>query len=300
MRRKLLVGVAVTAVCGVLAGIGGYAGYRALSDRPSAGPGAPATSATPASPSPSVTGTPSPSATRSPKPSVTTPGPPAPPPKPPATTPAIPSRLLGQDIERIPTQRKIVALTFDAGANPDGLPSILATLRREKVPATFFLTGEFARAYPQQSRTVVADGHRVANHSDTHPHFPPLSDTALRAQVRDAQRSISGVTGRNPQPFFRFPYGDRDTRTIRAVNQLGYVAVRWTVDTLGWQGTTGGRSVDSVVGRVVGALRPGEIVLLHVGSHPGDRSTLDADALPRIISELRERGYQFVTLDALL
>jgi peptidoglycan/xylan/chitin deacetylase (PgdA/CDA1 family) len=55
-----------------------------------------------------------------------------------------------------------------------------------------------------------------------------------------------------------------------------------------------------VTERVLAAAQPGEIVLMHVGSHPEDRSTLDADALPGIIAGLRQRGYTFITLDALL
>ena len=70
-------------------------------------------------------------------------------------------------------------------------------------------------------------------------------------------------------------------------------------DGVDWQETSGGRSVDSVVQRVLGAATPGEIVLMHVGSNPTDHSTLDADALPRVISGLRAAGYSFVTLDAL-
>ncbi|HZM84504.1 MAG TPA: hypothetical protein VFC19_52965 [Candidatus Limnocylindrales bacterium] len=83
------------------------------------------------------------------------------------------------------------------------------------------------------------------------------------------------------------------------VNSFGYVAVRWTVDSLGWQGT-GAHTAASVAARVLDAAQPGQFVLMHVGSNPDDRSALDADALPTIIGGLRTRGYTFVTLDALL
>jgi peptidoglycan/xylan/chitin deacetylase (PgdA/CDA1 family) len=68
------------------------------------------------------------------------------------------------------------------------------------------------------------------------------------------------------------------------------------VDTLGWQGTSGGQTVQRIVNRVLDTLQPGQIVLMHVGSHPTDHSTLDADALPILISELRQRGYTFTTV----
>ena len=99
--------------------------------------------------------------------------------------------------------------------------------------------------------------------------------------------------------LFRFPFGDRDARTISVVNSLGYVPVRWTVDTLGWQGTSGGMTAQRVTDRALGALRPGEIVLMHVGSHPTDGSALDAAALPTMIDRMQAAGYGFVTLDAL-
>jgi peptidoglycan/xylan/chitin deacetylase (PgdA/CDA1 family) len=211
----------------------------------------------------------------------------------------IPSRLLGREISVIPTSRHVVALTFDAGANDAGVASIVSTLRRTGTPATFFLTGTWVTSYPAQARTV-GQQFRVGDHSVTHPHFTQLSAARIRAEVLDAAATIRAGCGQNPAPLFRFPFGDRDARTIAAVNALGYIPIGWTVDTLGWQGTSEGRSVASVVARVLGNAQPGEIVLMHVGSHPTDRSTLDADALPQVIARLHALGYTFVTLDALL
>lgn len=199
----------------------------------------------------------------------------------------------------IPTSRHVVALTFDAGANADGLASILNTLRRDNVRATFFLTGNFARDYPSAARAIAAAGYRIGNHTINHPHLTQLSDAAVRQQILGGASQITAITGANPAPLFRFPYGDADARTIAIANRLGYVPVRWTVDTLGWEGTAGHISAAVVVSRVLAALQPGEIVLMHVGSNPDDHTTFDADALPQIITQLRARGYSFVTLDAL-
>jgi len=201
-------------------------------------------------------------------------------------------------VSRLPTRRKVVALTFDAGANGDGVDSILSTLAKEKVAASFYLTGSFVDSFPTLAVRMSAAG-RLGNHSATHPHLPTLTDSEVRTQITGAQTTILRITGEDPRPLFRFPFGDSGQRDLRLVNDLGYIAVGWTVDTLGWQGTSGGRSLDSVVQRVLAAETPGEIVLMHVGSHPTDHSTLDADALPRVISGLRSAGYGFVTLDAL-
>ena len=193
----------------------------------------------------------------------------------------------------------MVALTFDAGANADAVPSILATLRREGVPATFFLTGNFVRDFPAAARSIAAAGFRIGDHTITHPHLTQLSDAAVQHEIAGGAQQIMSVTGKNSVPLFRFPYGDADARTIAIANRAGYVPVRWTVDTLGWEGTAGHISAPVVVSRVLAAAGPGEIVLMHAGSNPDDHTTFDADALAQVISGLRARGHSFVTLDAL-
>jgi peptidoglycan-N-acetylglucosamine deacetylase len=213
--------------------------------------------------------------------------------------PPVTGRLSGADWTYIPTTRHVVALTFDAGANADAVSSILATLRRYEVAATFFLTGNFVRDFPAAARSIAAAGERIGDHTISHPYLTKLPDAAVRRQITGAARQIIAVTGKNPAPLFRFPYGDADARTIAIANQAGYVPVRWSVDTLGWEGTAGHISAAVVAARVVAGLRPGEIVLMHVGSNPDDHTTFDADALPQVITELRARGYSFVTLDAL-
>ncbi|SFE86104.1 polysaccharide deacetylase family protein [Blastococcus tunisiensis] len=220
-------------------------------------------------------------------------------PTPGSTTPsAVPDGLRGRDVEVIPTTRRVVALTFDAGANSAGLPSILSTLAAEDVPATFFLTGAWARTNPVRAAEIRAAGHRIGNHSATHPNFTELSDEAIASEVLGAEEQIRAA-GSDPRSLFRFPFGDRDARTIGVVNGLGYVAVRWTVDTLGWKGTGAGQTAQQVTDRAMAALGPGAIVLMHIGSNPDDGSTLDADALPGTIERMRAAGYGFVTLDEL-
>ncbi|WP_210418914.1 polysaccharide deacetylase family protein [Pseudarthrobacter sp. NIBRBAC000502770] len=212
----------------------------------------------------------------------------------------IPAALLGVDLERIPTTQKVVALTFDAGANDAGLRSILATLAANGVPGTFFLTGDWVSQFPSDPALIYNAGNRIGNHSMTHPDFTTLTDARIAAEISSAQGTIEAAGG-DPLPFFRFPFGARNSGTIAAVNADGYAAIRWTVDTLGWQGTMNGtRGPDFIVQRVMASAQPGEIVLMHLGSNPDDGSTLDAAALPQLISQLRAAGYGFVTLDAAL
>ncbi len=217
-------------------------------------------------------------------------------PAPPRPRPVVVHRVLvGQIPDRIPTSHHVVALTFDAGADNVGAPRILSVLARTGATATFFMTGRWAELYPQWARRIAAR-YPIANHTYDHTDLLRLSLQGVRNEVLGAMAAISRLTGRPPVPLFRFPYGSSNASALGVVNHLGYTAVGWTVDTLGWEGTSMGQSVESVIARAVGHLEPGEIVLMHVGSNGVDHSTLDAHALAAIIAAVRARGYKLVTL----
>ncbi len=255
------------------------------SPSPSTGPSAPSTSAPPSPTSPTTRETPTPTPTT---PTTT-------------TTPAgcgIPAALLDRDLTTVSTAR-VIALTFDAGGNDAGVPAILDTLRDSGTPATFFLTGRWVEVYPGRARTIAAR-YPVGNHTMTHPDLTTLTDAGVRSEVDAARATILATTGQDPRPYFRFPYGAVTAHLIDVVNARCYVPFRWTVDSLGWKGTSGGMTVDAVHDRVLAAARPGAIVLMHVGANPTDGTTLDADALPAVIRDLRAAGYRFVTLEAAL
>jgi peptidoglycan/xylan/chitin deacetylase (PgdA/CDA1 family) len=216
-----------------------------------------------------------------------------------AATPPVPPGLGGRNWTVIPATPKVAALTFDAGANADAVPSILKTLSSTRTPASFFLTGNFVRDFPAASKAIAASGARIGDHSVSHPYFTKLTDAQIRDQVLATQSKIKQVTGADPWPWFRFPFGDLNQHAISVVNSVGFAPVGWTVDTLGWKGTSGGITTQMIVNRVLAGLRPGEVVLMHCGSNPDDHSTLDAAALPAIIKNMRDRGYSFVTIDAL-
>jgi peptidoglycan-N-acetylglucosamine deacetylase len=261
------------------------------------------TTAAPTAPAPAEAPAPTPEPL-TPSPAPATPAPPPPPapstpaPSPsrtPAETGALPASLVGAEWERVPTDRRIVALTFDAGANADAVPSILRTLQAEGVRATFFLTGSWVERYPSLAQQIAAR-YPIGNHTFTHPDLTTLGAGDIQREIDRTAAAIRSATGQDPRPLFRFPFGARDARTIALVNDAGYGSIRWSVDTLGWKGTSGGMDAAAVTNRVLADLAPGQIVLMHVGSNPDDGSTLDADALPEIIRRSRAAGYDFVTL----
>jgi peptidoglycan/xylan/chitin deacetylase (PgdA/CDA1 family) len=208
---------------------------------------------------------------------------------------------MGTDWERLPTSEPVVALTFDGGSSEAGVASVLSTLAAHGVRATVFVTGDFARRYPAQVRRIAAAGHVIGNHSDRHDAYPDLTDAQIRSDLARAREAIVAAGG-GPEAgrYFRFPFGARTPADIRVVNAEGYVTVRWTVDTLGWKGTSGGLSAAQVRNRVLSQAQAGQIVLMHLGANPVDGTTLDADALAGVITGLKDRGYSFVTVDELL
>ncbi|MGK5640440.1 polysaccharide deacetylase family protein [Streptomyces sp. URMC 126] len=207
---------------------------------------------------------------------------------------------MGQDVTVVPTRERKVALTFDCGGGDEGVDHVVGTLGEWGIPATFFMTGRFASAHTAAARRI-ARAHPVGNHSMTHPAFPRLTREQRAEEVRSAAEAVERAVGRPPVRLFRFPYGEVDRECVEDVNALGYTCVRWTVDTLGWKGATGGVGTESVVARVLGALVPGAIVLLHVGrTSSADPSTVDATALPTLVRAISERGYGFLSLERLL
>lgn len=207
----------------------------------------------------------------------------------------LPDELVGVEWYALPTKRKIVALTFDCGANADGIPAILRTLARKKAPATFFLTGRWADSFTTEAASL-GSRYAVGNHTYDHPDLTELDRDTIRRQIRKGHRRIVLRAGVDPRPLFRYPFGAGDARTLRIVNRRGYGSIRWTIDTLGWKGADAGITRKSIVKRVMAGLRPGAVVLMHVGSAP-DGSTLDADVLPRLVRKIRAAGYRFVRLD---
>jgi peptidoglycan/xylan/chitin deacetylase (PgdA/CDA1 family) len=199
------------------------------------------------------------------------------------------------ELQRLPTGRRIVALTFDGGGNNVGAQHVIDTLRRTGTPATFFLTGRWVRLYPALAREV---GRRrsfvVGNHTVDHSDMTRLSDAQARWEIAAARTQILRGTGRDPRPLFRFPYGAYNHRLQDIVRALGFEDVRWTVDTWGWMGAAQ-QSAAGVVRRVMDHLMPGEIVLMHLGA-ARDGATLDSTALPELIRAVTARGYRFVTL----
>jgi peptidoglycan-N-acetylglucosamine deacetylase len=193
----------------------------------------------------------------------------------------------GTEYERLPTKEKVVALTFDGAYDAGPLPSILATLQANDVPATFFLTGEFARDFPSAVKSIVAAGYDIGSHSFSHPYFTKISASEVASQLERTETQLSKAGAPDPHPLFRPPYGDRDAHVLALLRANGYVSIVWTIDTIDWDTATTAAQIKQ---RIQNKLQPGAIILMHIA---GPKT---AGVLPEVIALLKERGYGFVGL----
>lgn len=202
-------------------------------------------------------------------------------------------------IRRGPADRRIIALTFDAGSDRGRTVAILDTLKAKGVHAAFGITGSWARANPSLIRRMVAEGHLLVNHTDDHRSFTgfstqtrPLTAAQRAAELSGAEAAVAAVGGPRMAPWFRPPYGDLDDGVLRDVGAAGYRwALLWTVDSLGWKGAT----VPAITERCAKGAVNGAIFLFHVGS-----ASLDGVALPGLIDRFRRGGWRLWRVDHLL
>lgn len=185
----------------------------------------------------------------------------------------------------------MIALTFDAGASPKPTPSILRTLKHYGVHSTFFLTGRWMESNPGLTREIAEDGHEISNHSYSHPDFTKLDDTHIHEQLEKTEQIAEDTAGISTKPFFRPPYGARNTHVRTVAAEEGYQSVFWSVDS--WDAFKKGITPAEIKDRVLSKAKGGSIVLMHCGS------AATAEALPSIIEELRARGYRLVTVSEL-
>jgi peptidoglycan-N-acetylglucosamine deacetylase len=187
--------------------------------------------------------------------------------------------------------RRQVALTFDDGPDLEFTPQILDVLKRNHVRATFFLLGNRAKTHPEMVRRILREGHQIGNHSYNHPLFPKISDLEFRRQVEQTQTVLKSIIGYSPR-FIRPPYGAINEKQIKWLATQKYTVVNWNVDSLDWKGLKSEQVLKNVMRRA----RPGSIILQHCAGGRGEDLSGTVKALPKIISQLRAEGVDFVTV----
>ncbi|MDR1620876.1 MAG: polysaccharide deacetylase family protein [Synergistaceae bacterium] len=183
---------------------------------------------------------------------------------------------------------KEVALTFDDGPRDRGMPELLAALRRLDVPGTFFLVGKFAERYGPITKSIAAEGHEIENHSYTHPQLTTLWVEKIMREAERCNEVMNNLAIRTPR-FLRPPGGGFNLKIFYALRRMKMRMGLWSVNTADYTG----RPAHKIIADVLRGVRPGSIVLMHSGV------PATVEALPAIVSELRARGYRFVTVQDL-
>lgn len=176
------------------------------------------------------------------------------------------------------------ALTFDDGPDATYTPRIAAVLQSEGVCASFFVVGRNVAAHPAQVRSLAAAGHEICNHSYSHADLTKLSEARQRREISACAEVLAelGITTK----WFRPPYGAINRRALRIAEELKVTPLLWSVDPRDWAEPGAG----VITSRVLKASSNGAVILLH--STHGQT----VEALPGIISGLRERGFSFLTV----
>ncbi len=179
-------------------------------------------------------------------------------------------------------------MTFDDGPHPAFTPRLIQILKAANVPATFFMIGHMAQAYPSLVKLAYDNGFEIGNHTYSHVTLTKITDEQADTEYRAASDVIKKITGKNPR-YCRPPGGDVDLNVLEAAQDEGLTTVFWTDD----PGDYSNPGDTILLETETAKLSPGGIILLHDGS----QDTIDT--LAEFIASCKRRGFRFVTLDEL-
>lgn len=191
----------------------------------------------------------------------------------------------------VETSEPKIALTFDAAWGNEDTTRIMEILRKHEVKVTFFMTGGWVESYPDDVKMILAEGHDLGNHSESHPNMSQLSDSEKENELMTVHNRVKELTDYE-MFLFRPPYGDYDNAVVKTAEKCGYYTIQWDVDSLDWKDY----GTESIIKTVTEHkhLGNGSIILCHNGAK------YTAEALDTLITTLKEKGYTFVPLSGLI
>lgn len=185
-------------------------------------------------------------------------------------------------------RHKKIALTCNVFWGEEYIPKMLEVLQDHQVKITFFAGGTWVKDFPQLLKEMDAAGHEIGSHGYSHPHPDQLSKSGNLRDMQRAEKIIYDTLNKRPK-LYAPPYGERGPAVLKAAEEQGYTFILWSVDTIDWQRP----SPDVIVRRVVEKAHNGAIVLMHP-------TAPTVKALPTIIKQLKQEGYQFVTVGEMI
>jgi peptidoglycan-N-acetylmuramic acid deacetylase len=188
--------------------------------------------------------------------------------------------------------KKEIYLTFDNGYENGYTAQILDVLKRESVPATFFVTGHYLETAPDLVKRMATEGHIVGNHSWSHPDLTKSSDGQIVEELEKVRKKTEEITGNKNMKYLRPPRGVFSDRTLAIAKQQGYTHAFWSLAYVDWN-TDQQRGGQYAYDNIMKQMHPGAVILLHTVSKD------NADALERVIQDAKKEGYTFKSLDDL-
>ena len=189
----------------------------------------------------------------------------------------------------VETDKKEIAITFDAAYGSDETVKIINILKEKNVTATFFLVGFWVDKYPDLVKTLDSSGIEIGTHSNTHPYMSKLSASQMQAELQTSVDKIKNITGKEVT-LFRPPYGDYNDTLVTVAENMNIKPIQWSVDSLDWKGL----NTSQMMARITPNVENGSIILFH------NNSDHIVEALPVIIDTLTEQGYSLVHVSDLI
>ena len=186
-----------------------------------------------------------------------------------------------------------IYLTFDAGYENGSTAKILDTLKAHRVPAAFFLVGNYIARNPELVRRMVAEGHTVGNHTAHHYDMSKISDpNTFAKELGELEALFQDCTGQELPRYYRPPQGIYSEENLRQAKNLGYKTVFWSLAYVDWNRDSQ-PSADAAFQKLIPRIHPGAVVLLH------STSQTNAQILDELLTRWENMGYTFASLDQL-
>ncbi len=183
-------------------------------------------------------------------------------------------------------ENKKIYLTFDTGYEMGNTLKILECLAKYNIKAVFFATGHFMEQNPDLIKRMSDDGHIVGNHTYYHPDISKVSREEIREELNLIEKKYQDITGESMIKMYRPPMGKYDEYSLGVVDDLGYKTLFWSLAYVDWE-IDRQRGWKYSYDKVMSRIHPGAIILMHTVSKD------NANALDRIISDLKVEGYEF-------
>lgn len=190
------------------------------------------------------------------------------------------------------TSKKTIYLTFDNGYEEGYTKEILNVLDKKNVPAAFFITGQYIKDQPKIVKRMVKEGHIVGNHSWGHPDLSKISDKKYKEEIKRLDMAFHELTGKHMK-YLRPPRGTFSKRALELGYKMGYHNIFWSFAYVDWL-TDQQKGKKHAYKSIMKRVHPGAIMLLHTVSKD------NAKALPKVIDDLRDKGYRCKSLDYLM